>query len=109
MHASLILVGYHPPGICITPLLNNHHCRQERQDGVESVKPTNRRGHITAEFVEGDRVYHLSQTMPTSDTGLQMYTQDGSPLPMDYQLYFSSYLSSFPPLPLLCDGIHDTP
>lgn len=52
---------------------------------------------------------HLRYLRPNSDGSLQVYTKDGSPLPVDHQLCFSSHLSSFPPLPILCNSINDIP
>lgn len=49
------------------------------------------------------------QAMTTSDGNLQMYTEDGPPLPVDRQLCLSSYLSPFPPLHILRNSINDIP
>ena len=108
-HASLTLDGYRLPGPCITRLLSNHFRLKERQDGVGNVKRSSRLGHIIARLVKGDERSHLLQMMPNPDGSLQMYTKDGSPLPVDHQLCLSSYLSSFPPLSILCDSINDIP
>lgn len=107
-HASLILDGYHLPGIRITRHLSYHHRLRGSQDGAENVKRSSPLGHIIARFVEGDQGSHLLQ-MPTTDKTLQVYPQDGSSLPMDNQLCLSSNLSSFHSLSILCNSIYDVP